>query len=189
MRRGFKTWCENISSRYRDELKISRTAPLNAKYFASYLKIPILSPEAISNLSEDSKRILLIEDPNSWSALTLCKGEKHIIIYNSTKSPGRTSSDIMHELSHIIIGHEGQKNLYSHELNVMLRHFNAEQEDEANCLAGILLLPKDALWSIKNRNLSNEQASEEYCVSKQLLNMRLNLSGVNIVHKRIAYRS
>ena len=40
--------------------------------------------------------------------MTLCKGERHMVIFNPCRGKGRQSNDIMHELSHIIIGHKAQ---------------------------------------------------------------------------------
>jgi len=184
MRRGFKTWCENISVRYRKDLGLSNTDPLGAKEFAQHLKIPLIKPDDISSLSPKSKRILLHEDASAWSALTLCCNGKHLIIYNSSNAPQRQSSDIMHELSHIIIGHTEQKVIHSKDLNVLIRGFNKDQEEEADWLSGTLLLPKDALMKIKFQKISYQMALSEYCVSQSMLTMRLNRTGVNYIHKR-----
>ena len=42
---------------------------------------------------------------------------------------------------------------------IALRAHNKEQEDEASWLAGCLLLPRDALFSIRRRRLSDEEAA------------------------------
>ncbi|MGA2505974.1 MAG: ImmA/IrrE family metallo-endopeptidase [Chitinispirillaceae bacterium] len=184
LQRGFKSWSENIAIRYREELDLQKLDPLDAMVLAAHLQIPLITPDAIDNLSSSAKNILLHEDPDSWSAVTLHKNGKHFIIYNSSNAPSRRSNDIMHELSHIIIGHKPQKDFHSPELNVIIRDYNSEQEDEANCLASTLLLPKDALLNIKFKHISDDVAAKKYCVSKTLLKMRLNLSGVNYIHQR-----
>jgi Zn-dependent peptidase ImmA (M78 family) len=184
LKRGFKTWSENIALRYRIELNLSKTAPLDPVLLASLLEIPLITPENLSNLSSNAKKILLQDDPSSWSAVTLHKNDKKLIIYNSSNALSRRSNDIMHELSHIIIGHEPQKCFHSPELNVMIRDFDANQEEEANCLSGTLLLPKDALMVIKFQNIHEDIAAKNYGVSKVLLTMRLNISGVNYIYQR-----
>ena len=165
-------------------MNLQKDSPLNPFEFAKHLNIPLITPEVLENLSAESKKILLQEDSSAWSALTICNSGKHLVIYNSSNAPQRQSSDIMHELSHIIVGHKEQKVIHSQNLNVVMRDYNADQEDEANWLAGALLLPKEALMKIKFNKISESKALKEYCVSKSLLQMRLNLSGVNFIHKR-----
>jgi Zn-dependent peptidase ImmA (M78 family) len=189
LKRGFKTWSENIALRYRGELSLHKTAPLDPILLASHLKIPLIAPDNLSNLSSTAKKILLIDDPSSWSAVTLHKNHKKLIIYNPTNALSRRSNDIMHELSHIIIGHQPQKCFHSPELNIMIRDFDSNQEDEANCLSGTLLLPKDVLMNIKFQNIHEDVAARKYGVSKVLLTMRLNISGVNYIYQRTRQHS
>jgi Zn-dependent peptidase ImmA (M78 family) len=67
---------------------------------------------------------------------------------------------------------------------IALRTHNKEQEDEANWLAGSLLLPRDALFSIRRRRLTDEEACQEYGVSLAMLRFRFNASGVDIQLRR-----
>ncbi len=73
---------------------------------------------------------------------------------------------------------------HSHEFGLMLRHYNAEQEEEADLLAATLLLPREALLKIRFQPIPEEAAAGEYGVSRRLLTMRLNTSGVNRQHRR-----
>lgn len=73
---------------------------------------------------------------------------------------------------------------FSQETGIFLRHYDQTQEEEADCLAAILLLPKDALFKIKFSNSNVQHAAREYGVSKKLLEMRLNTSGINHIYKR-----
>lgn len=59
-----------------------------------------------------------------------------------------------------------------------MRSFNPKQEDEANCLAWSLLLPREALVRAKKRKLSPVQIAEQYGVIETLVSFRLNTSGV-----------
>jgi len=185
LKRGFKSWSENIALRYRSELCLQKIDPLNPISLASHLQIPLITPDNLDNLSSVAKKILLQDDPSSWSALTLYKNDKHLIVYNSANAPSRRSNDIMHELSHIVIGHKPHKVFPFSRLNIMIRDFDSNQEDEATCLASTLLLPKDALLNIKFHNIPEVDAAIKYGVSKALLTMRLNLSGVNYIHQRV----
>jgi Zn-dependent peptidase ImmA (M78 family) len=61
-----------------------------------------------------------------------------------------------------------------------------QQEDEANWLAGCLLLPRDALVLIRQRRLDLAQAAREYGTSMDMLNYRINVTGVDYQFKRRA---
>lgn len=59
------------------------------------------------------------------------------------------------------------------------RTYNEEQEEQANWLAGCLLLPRDALVAIRRRGLSDQDACSEYGVSPAMLRFRFNVTGVD----------
>lgn len=60
----------------------------------------------------------------------------------------------------------------------MLSDYDQDKEDEADTLAGTILLPRIALVSLIERQIPREQILEQYRVSKELLEMRLRLTGV-----------
>ena len=68
--------------------------------------------------------------------------------------------------------------------NIALRTYDQTQEDEANWLAGCLLLPRDALMHIKAHRIAEELAARTYQVSVQLLKYRLNVTGVTAQFRR-----
>jgi Zn-dependent peptidase ImmA (M78 family) len=65
-----------------------------------------------------------------------------------------------------------------------LRTYNEDQEQEADWLAGCLLLPRDALLTIRRRRLSDEEACAQYGVSSPMLRFRFNITGVDVQLKR-----
>lgn len=186
-KRGFKTWCENTAAFYRRTMGLKKQDPLDPFALAKHLTIKIITPLDITDLSEHNKKILLQSEASSWSAATLSINNSVIIIYNSSHSPARQSNDIMHELSHIIAGHTPQI-MHSYEMGVFLRMYDENQEAEADWLAATLLLSRDVLIAIKYSNISLEDSAKKYFVSKQLLNMRLNISGVNQIYTRSSNR-
>ena len=147
LKRGFKTWCERTALNYKKELEIGKQDPMKAVALAEHLRVKLLTPQDIPELSDADRRVLLNEESDAWSAVTLCKGNKHIVIYNPCRVNGRRSNDIMHELSHIIIGHKAQT-MHSFEAGIFLRHYDKSQEEEADWLAGTLLLSRDTLFKI-----------------------------------------
>ena len=183
LKRGFKSWGERVALAYRKELGIDKSEPLPARDLAQHLKVRILTPREVPSLSSEAIALLLGVAASSWSAVTITKGEKNAVIYNSSHSASRQSNDIMHELSHIIVGHTPQM-IHSQDTGIFLRHYDANQENEADCLASILLLPKDVLMKIKFSHMSHDAAARTYGTSQTLLQMRLNTSGINHIFVR-----
>jgi len=180
--RGFKTWCEKYAVEKRRTLGLAPTAPLNAIALAKHLGVRVWTPHDVPGLSAHSLSVLLRNDgvtPSCWSAVTLVVGDKVVVILNSSHSPARQASDLTHELAHRIRGHEAQEVAVSEEGLMLLKSYDKAQEDEADWLSGSLLLPRDALISIKRRNLDDETASVQYGVSMKMLIYRMSMTGVN----------
>jgi Zn-dependent peptidase ImmA (M78 family) len=183
LKRGFKTWCEKAALLYRKDLGIEKQQPLSAFTLAEHLKVRTLTPERILGLGEEDSRILLSEEVDAWSAVTICHGDKHVVIYNPRKPRTRQSNDIMHELSHIILGHKAQM-IHSFDAGIFLRTYDKTQEEEADWLAGTLLVNRDALFRIAFSRIPPADAAKEYGVSERLIAMRLNRTGVNAIQRR-----
>ena len=186
--RGFKTRCENISIEIRKNLDLKKTDPLSPEALAEYLGVYLLKPIDIENLSEKSRTQLLRKDKDSWSAVTISYLGVDIIAYNPTHSKWRHSSDIMHELSHIILGHKPSQVVFiTPETQIALRDYNQDLEEEATWLSGCLLLPREALLSIRRSGISDADACHEYGVSIDLLTFRMNKTGINSQIKASGY--
>lgn len=84
-------------------------------------------------------------------------------------SEGRLASDIMHELAHIILGHEPARVEVSKDGLLILSTYDKTQEEEAKWLSGCLLLPREAPLLIRRSGLSPEVAAAKYGVSVPML--------------------
>lgn len=188
-KRGFKKRCEDQSIRIRKALSLNTSAPLDPYLLAEKSKIKVLTPEQIKDLAQEDLNILLNEDPSGWSAVTLCLRGTYIIILNSSHSDGRSSSDLMHEISHIIIGHKPSRIDLTEDGLLILNTYDKDQEQEADWLSGSLLLPRDALLLIKRKGLKGFAAQKIYGVSSNMLNFRLNITGVNRQFQRFYRKS
>jgi len=62
---------------------------------------------------------------------------------------------------------------------MLLKSYDKLQEEEADWLSGCLLLPREALISIKKRNLDLTHAASLFGVSQRMLTYRLATTGVN----------
>lgn len=183
--RGFKTKCENISLQLRRELGLKKSAPMVAKDLAEHLDVLLWKPSDILGLPKETVTVLTRKGRAFWSAVTISFGEINTIIYNPSHSPARQSSDIMHELSHILLNHEPSQMMVSPNNPFVLRSYNDLLEEEASWLAGCLLLPREALVHIEVASMSINEACETYQVSRKLLTYRMNITGVNRQYRTV----
>jgi Zn-dependent peptidase ImmA (M78 family) len=100
----------------------------------------------------------------------------HILINNTNSSQNRSNSNIVHELSHVICEHNFSS---IKPINgSILREFDQDSEDEANWLAGCLLLPREGLLWAHKKGLSIKQISNHFGTSEQMSRWRFNVTGV-----------
>ena len=181
--RGFKSWCENVATEMRRELNLDEAAPLPPEVLAQYLKVFLWSSEQIEELSPAAVCVLKREH-DSWPALTVSWASKDAIIVNAAHSERRRSSDVMHELAHIPIGHPPATVVLSVDGALALRTFSKRQEDEANWLSRCLLLPHPALLAVAQSRRPRESVCSEYRVTNELLTYRMNVTAVSTQMRR-----
>jgi Zn-dependent peptidase ImmA (M78 family) len=177
--RGFKAWAERTARMIRGELGLTPTGPLAAAKLAAYLGVELLTPKEIPGLPRSVLDQLLVQDPWGWSAVTIADSGRPLVIYNPRKSEGRRASDITHELAHLVLDHEPGTLVFSQDGGMAMRSFNQKQEDEANWLAWVLLLPREALVLCRRRGLDPVAIANEYGVTEVLVTFRLSTTGVN----------
>lgn len=177
--RGFKSRCENIAKGLRKELGLNYIDPLPPQQLAAYLDVPVLALASIPGLEPTDIRQLLEIDPGSWSAITVSAEGREAIITNTAHRGGRPSTDIMHELAHLLLGHEPSTMYFVGEEDIALRGHNKDTEDEANWMAGTLLLPRDALVYIQNVGMVDTEVCKSYDVSMVMLRYRMDITGVS----------
>lgn len=184
-RRGFKSQCERRAVETRKDLNLSKLDALNAFDLARHLGVVVWSTADVGGLSEEDHRHLTIDDGDCWSALTLRMGNHHLIVYKEIGFRPRINSVVMHELSHIILGHELAEACVLADGSLVPRNFSQEQEDEADWLGGTLLLPRPVLLDIVVNKIPNETAQTQYNVSAQMLEYRMRMTGVrNQIYRR-----
>lgn len=177
--RGFKTWCENTAVGLRRELGLEPEAPLDPRSLAEHLGIALWPAEEIPGASEESLQVLLKDDSSSWSAVTIHAGRGSVIVLNSAHSAARAASDIAHELAHLVLGHDPARMDVSEDGLLILNTFGRRQEEEANWLAGCLLLPRAALLDARKQGWTPSIIAMRYGVSVDMVQYRLNVTGVD----------
>jgi Zn-dependent peptidase ImmA (M78 family) len=176
--RGFKTWCENASASLRSELKLQPVDPLNPRALAEHLEVVVWQAEEIPGIDDGTLNVLLKEDPGSWSAVTVQVDGQAAVVLNSSHSAARTASNLTHEISHLVLGHEPARMDISEDGLLMLHTYDRGQEDEANWLGGCLLLPRDALLFAVGKGWSESETVTHFGVSTEMLRYRTQVTGV-----------
>ena len=187
MRRGFKAWCERVSAEYRQLLGVPMAAALDPHALAGHLNVRVLMPEDVPGVRPVSLRQLRATAGRaSWSAVTISQGSVRLVILNSGHPSTRQTNSLTHELAHIILNHTSD-NAQPSQGGILFRNsFDEEQEDEANWLAGCLLLPREGLLRAHWRKPSPEALAEHFGVSQKLVNWRLRMTGITRQARRAA---
>lgn len=178
MERGFKTRCEEMSRSLRTELELGAADALSPDDLASYLGVAVWSVIDLG-LSEDDISQLVVADRDSWSAITVSAMGREAIIVNPVHVGGRHSSDVMHELAHLLLGHQPSTMFFAADGGMALRGYDRSAEEEANWLAAALLLPREALASARRQLVSVRDVCERYGVSKQMVTFRTSVTGID----------
>jgi hypothetical protein len=184
-RRGYKSWCESTALQYRAGLGLEPSGPLPASRLAAQLNLRVLAIEDLPGLPPASLVQLTRQDPDSWSAVMVTHRGINVVVMNTTHSPGRQSSSLAHECSHLILNHKPAQALQAPG-GIFISSYDRQQEDEADWLAGTLLLPRVALLRIAQLGVNFREHAREYGVSEDMLRMRLDRTGVSLQMRRRA---
>lgn len=171
LRRGFKTHANKIAADLRSELALDDLAPFEPRVAAGFLDIPVISFAQINGC--DQALDVLRKAGRAVSGLTIFAGARRIIVYNDAHSAGRVNNTIAHEIAHALLMHAPSAALGTHGC----RKVNRDLEEEADYLAGVLLLPDAACVHCARVSLTPDDISTIYAVSQQLASYRLNISG------------
>lgn len=179
LRRGFKSQCERRSTEIRRSLGLSANSPLSAFKLADVNGVTVWGANEVKGLDPIDLKQLTEIDRESWSAFTLRVNMHNLIVFNPAQSRPRLNSVVMHELAHILLGHELTSAGMTEDGHLIPTNYEQNQEHEADWLGGTLLLPRPALLKIRYHNLSDETAMETFMVSEQMLKWRFRMTGVD----------
>ena len=181
MRRGFKAEAERLAERTRTQMDLRSCDPLGVRDLARHLNVEIIPADQLVEHArlEELERL----QPGAFSAATFhLPGSRTVAVYNPISEHARTNSDIAHELAHILLDHDVR------EIQQLVGHTfltcNPEQEEEANWLAGCLLLPRPLLLREVYAGISPDTLAAKYEVSLPMARFRLNTSGVLLQARR-----
>ena len=126
----------------------------------------------------DLERLTELERLQAF-AFSACTFDIHgaaVIVFNPLRSDARQSSDVAHELSHLILGHELAE--IREVAGVPFRTCRSDQEEEATNLGGTLLLPRPLLLRAASHGMNAEGVARKFGVTTEMARFRLNTTGV-----------
>jgi hypothetical protein len=175
-RRGFKSEANATAREVRGELGLTDLDRLDPAALAGHLEIPVVP---LSDFGEDAPgalRHFTQLDIEAFSACTVFDGRRRTIVHNDAHSPGRQASNVTHELAHGLLLHEPTPALDDRGC----RLWNQNIEDEAQWLAGALLITEDAALWIARGGASIAGASQRFGISERMVTYRLNITGARL---------
>jgi len=172
LRWGFKAEANAIARTLRLELGLSVSAPLDPWRLAQHLAIPVAKLSSMRGVAESAVLQFMRTDPEAFSAVTVFHGAKRMIVVNDAHARSRQASDVAHELAHSLLWHEPTAGFDEDGV----RQWNGEQEEEAQWLAGALLISEEAALSIVRRELSLPDAAKLYGTSVDMVRGRINVT-------------
>ena len=176
LRRGFKTEANRLSIATREDVGLQATDRLDPMALAEHRSIKVIGLAEYGRIAgcEDAVRVLLTTERSSFSAMTLMVGPERYVVHNESHAATRQASNLAHELAHEILGHPAAKAIGDGGC----RCFDDDLEDEADWLAGALLVPREGALVLMRRGMPPREVAEHFGVSMQMCNYRLRITGV-----------
>jgi Zn-dependent peptidase ImmA (M78 family) len=175
MQRGFKASAERLAQELRERLGSGENEPASLEQVAVHLDTDVLSAGEVIDIRRLEELNDIQADAFSAATFKLDSG-KRVIVYNPLHEEGRTNSNVAHELAHILLEHT-VRNVETVGSFKFLT-CDSEQEEEADWLAGCLLLPRPILYASAKEGMGPAEIAERYRTSEHMARFRLNLSGV-----------
>lgn len=173
LRRGFKTEANSHAIRLRRELGLEDHAPLCPWRLAQHLYVPVIPLSRLAAHEPTAVRYLTGRGKRLFSAVTIFVGRcgrKRIIFHNDHHAQTRQAANLAHELAHAILCHPPTPPFMP----------DPGLEEEAKWLGPTLLVPNEAALLIVGNDMDSRSAAAAYGVSRQLMDMRINVSGARI---------
>jgi Zn-dependent peptidase ImmA (M78 family) len=165
---------ERESARLRRELGLGPAAPLGIQDLAAHLTVKIVSADQLIALArlEELERIQAF----SFSAATFKIRERDYIVTSPLRTAGRRSSDIAHELAHMLLKHELSE---IREIEgVPFRTCRPDEEEQATAFGGTIMLPRQLLYAAASRGHGPAEIAEANEVTIEMARFRYNTTGV-----------
>jgi Zn-dependent peptidase ImmA (M78 family) len=173
MRRGFKAEAERLAAQVRTELGLGLYKPIDVRALARHVGAQLRAADELTSLAKLEELEAL--QPGAFSACTFDLGARKVIVVSPLATEQRRRSDASHEASHLLLDHKVREVEQLGGLSFFT--CDPDEEQEANWLAGCLLLPRDLLIRSLKNGLDAADIAEANTVSIQMANFRLRATG------------
>lgn len=173
MRRGFKAEAERLAVQVRTDMGLGPYKPMNIKALVRHVGAQLRTADELTNLTKLEELEAL--QPGAFSACTFDLGTRKIVVVSPLSTDERRNSDASHEVSHLLLDHKVREVKQLGGLSFFT--CDPDEEQEANWLAGCLLLPRDLLVRSLKNGLDAASIAEANTVSIQMANFRLRATG------------
>ena len=173
---GFKSKANRIALAVREKMSLRPSSPIDPVEICRLYEFELFT---LSKVPCDCQAFLGEQAP-AFSAMTISRGIRTLIVHNDSHHPNRQRSNICHEIAHRFLGHKDAPPLNDEGQ----RMHDGGIEAEANFLAGTLLIPNEAAIRIAISQMDPLAAQRHYGVSADMLEFRLRMSGAHKMARR-----
>jgi Zn-dependent peptidase ImmA (M78 family) len=171
-RRWTQEKMKEVAAEERSGLGLGPLEPLDPYALAREHGIPVYPIDELpdEHCSKEAVAHFTVTRPKVWSAALIPVGSVRLILENTGHSLMRRCSSVAHEMSHHLLEHEFDDVLLTDD---GCRKINSRNENEANFLAGELLIPYQAALKAAFAGKTNDEIATAYGVSAQFAQMRM----------------
>jgi hypothetical protein len=186
VRRGFPAEADRLAAAVREELLLGTHDRLDPRRLADEYGIPVCSIADLVAAGADpaSIRQLTVVDSGCFSAGTVLTGTGRLIIFNPVHGDGRLANSVAHELAHLLLEHAPGPAIGPGGCRV----WDKEMESQADLLAAVLLVPRDAALACARVGLPHPVGAARFGVSVDLMRWRTDHTGAARQARAAAHR-
>jgi Zn-dependent peptidase ImmA (M78 family) len=175
VRRGFPAEADRLATAVRAELGLGVHDPLDPRRLAEKYGVPIWAITDLVAAGADATSVhrLTVVDPGCFSAGTVFAGTSRLIIFNPVHPEGRLANSLAHELAHLLLEHTPGPAIGPGGCRV----WDPEMEGQADLLAAVLLVPRDAALACARVGLPHPIGAARFGVSADLMRWRTDHTG------------
>jgi hypothetical protein len=190
VQRWTKKALQELALSVRKEINTGAHGRLDLGQLAAEYGIPVYAMSDLidSGCSPEAMAHFTARRPEAWSAALVPLGTARFIVENCAHTLQRRRSNVAHELAHLVLEHDFDGILFTDSGCRELGQEMAAKEQQANDLAGELLIPTSAAIPAALAKRSNEEVAEQFDVSVPFAIWRMNVSGARKIAERTALK-
>ena len=188
VRRGFQAAADRLAADIRQrDLRLGVHDRLDPRALADEHGIPVvpITDLIAEGANPASIRQLTVNDRRAFSAGTVLVGTTRLIIFNPAHSDGRQANSLTHELAHLFLEHTPGPAIGPGGCRVWMQ----AMENEADLLAAMLLVQRDAALTCARVGLPYAIGAARFGVSADLMRWRTDHSGASYQARAAASKS